>query len=110
MSTQIVFTSKNQITDKTQMNESNDFANIVECQREYFNTDATKSIDFRIHQLKKLKKLIRKYEDQILEALNIMVSPVNGLTPWRALVAGFLITRILNMPGHENISGPDFCK
>lgn len=69
MSTQIVFTSKNQLADKTQMNESSDFVNIVECQREYFNTDATKSIDFRIHQLKKLKKLIRKYEDQILEAL-----------------------------------------
>lgn len=37
--------------------------------KKFFNTQATKSIDFRIEQLKKLKSGIKKYEDQILDAL-----------------------------------------
>lgn len=36
---------------------------------EFFYTQTTKNIDFRIEQLKKLKSGIKKYEDQILDAL-----------------------------------------
>ena len=35
-------------------------------------------------------------------ALNMVASPVNGLMPLRALVAGFLITRHFNKPGNVN--------
>lgn len=42
---------------------------IVEKQREFFHTDQTKDITFRIRQLKKLKYAIRQKEDRILEAL-----------------------------------------
>lgn len=37
--------------------------------REYFFTGTTKSIDFRIKQLKKLRNSIKKYEKDILDAL-----------------------------------------
>ena len=39
-------------------------------------------------------------------ALNMVSSPVNGLMPLRAFVAGFLRTLILNRPGTLNIPGP----
>lgn len=51
------------------MREELNIPNIVQNQREYFNTDATKSVEFRIHQLKKMRTLIRQYEDKILAAL-----------------------------------------
>lgn len=43
---------------------------ILEKQRNYFNTQITKDIDFRIKQLKILKQGIKKYETQILDALH----------------------------------------
>lgn len=42
---------------------------IIEKQRAYFLTDVTKSYEFRILQLKKLKRLISQYQDEILQAL-----------------------------------------
>ena len=42
---------------------------IVLRQREYFLTNETKSIDFRLQQLKKLKQTIEKYSADIYEAL-----------------------------------------
>ncbi len=42
--------------------------NIIELQRNYFNTGATLGYDFRLNQLKRLKSIIRKYEPEILEA------------------------------------------
>lgn len=42
---------------------------LIEKQRHYFLTDATKSYDFRILQLKKLKTLITTHQDEILHAL-----------------------------------------
>ena len=42
---------------------------IVLRQREYFLTNETKSIDFRLKQLKKLKQSVEKYSDDIYEAL-----------------------------------------
>ncbi|MDY3121662.1 aldehyde dehydrogenase [Suipraeoptans intestinalis] len=49
--------------------ERNMVEKIVEKQREFFHTDQTKDIGFRIRQLKKLKDAIRQKEDRILEAL-----------------------------------------
>lgn len=40
-----------------------------ESQKEFFNTGETKNIDFRINNLKKLKNIIIKNEDNIIEAL-----------------------------------------
>ena len=39
-------------------------------QREYFLTNETLNIDFRIQQLTKLKEMVVSHEDEILEALN----------------------------------------
>ena len=42
---------------------------ILEKQREYFNTGATRNLDFRIEKLSVLKRSIKKNENQILKAL-----------------------------------------
>ena len=42
---------------------------ILEEHKEFFETQVTKSIDFRILQLNRLKKTVKKYEADILEAL-----------------------------------------
>lgn len=42
---------------------------LVQLQREYFNTDETKSYDHRIDALKKLRRSIRKHQDEIAKAL-----------------------------------------
>lgn len=44
--------------------------NIVLKQREYFLSGATLDVNFRIKQLKKLKKAVIKWEPQMIEALN----------------------------------------
>ena len=44
--------------------------NIIDKQRDYFETNATRDIDFRITQLKKFKKAIQENENNIYEALN----------------------------------------
>ena len=40
----------------------------VQAQRDFFNTGKTRSLDFRIEQLKRLEKAIKKYEKEILDA------------------------------------------
>ncbi len=42
---------------------------IVKKQRDYFNTNATKSIDFRKEQLRKLKRLLKDNEDDLNKAI-----------------------------------------
>lgn len=44
-------------------------ASTLKAQREYFATSATKSLDFRLQQLKKLKSAIASKQDEILEVL-----------------------------------------
>ena len=44
---------------------------IVEHQRKYFRSGETLSIDFRIRQLKKLKKMIVQNEAEMIKALNV---------------------------------------
>ncbi len=51
------------------MNTIESINNIVSQQREFFLTNETKSIDFRLKQLKKLKHAVEKYTDDIYDAL-----------------------------------------
>lgn len=69
MSSQVMIATNKIHMENTEEVEHFDFKKILYCQREYFESDATKSIEFRLAQLKKLKKLIRQHEDIILEAL-----------------------------------------
>lgn len=47
----------------------NEHIELAKNQRSFFETHATKTYDFRITQLKKLKKAIDTYENEIIEAL-----------------------------------------
>lgn len=51
------------------MNTIESINNIVERQREYFLTNETKSIDFRMKQLKKLKQSVEEHSEEIYDAL-----------------------------------------
>ncbi|WP_343342714.1 aldehyde dehydrogenase [Terrisporobacter petrolearius] len=46
------------------------YENILEGQRNYLSNLGTIDVDKRINNLKKLKKVIKKYEDEIIDALN----------------------------------------
>ena len=48
---------------------SNSVTQMVSRQRDFFLTNETKSIDFRLKQLKKLKQAVEKYSDDIYDAL-----------------------------------------
>jgi len=48
----------------------NKYENILEGQRSYLSHIGTIDVDKRINNLKKLKKVIKKYEDEIIDALN----------------------------------------
>lgn len=47
-----------------------DIGKVVQFQRHFFNSGKTLSVDFRIEQLKKLRKCIVDHEELILDALN----------------------------------------
>ena len=51
------------------MNTIESINNIVSQQRDFFLTNETKSIDFRLKQLKKLKSAVEKYSDELYDAL-----------------------------------------
>lgn len=55
----------------------NGISNILKKQRQFFNTDKTKDVDFRIAQLKALRIAIKKYESEILEALRLDLNKAN---------------------------------
>ncbi|HET8865919.1 MAG TPA: aldehyde dehydrogenase family protein, partial [Gracilimonas sp.] len=46
-----------------------DAANLLERQKTYFRSGATKSIEFRVHQLQTLKKLLQEHEEELNEAI-----------------------------------------
>jgi aldehyde dehydrogenase (NAD+) len=93
----------------------------LKLQRQYFNSNATKSIDFRIAQLKKLKDIIDANESLLIEAihkdygkqefetfiseLNIVHDEINdalgNLKKWSQLKPA--ATNILNSPGKSYI-------
>lgn len=45
-------------------------ADVVKKQRDYFNTHTTKSLEFRVNQLKRLKEAMSAYEGKLIEALH----------------------------------------
>lgn len=51
-------------------NKEIELKSIVEKQRKFFNTNTTKSIEFRISMLQKLENVIKENEKQILSSLN----------------------------------------
>lgn len=65
MTTNISEIQKERITNTTPQKINRIFS----AQQEYFFTHETRSVAFRLTQLKKLKKLVKKYEEQILTAL-----------------------------------------
>lgn len=46
-----------------------DIPQLIRNQRQYFNTNETKPISFRITQLKKLKQVMQSYEKEMIEAI-----------------------------------------
>lgn len=48
-----------------------DIHNLVEKQRQFFNTGITLDVRYRIEQLKKLKKMLKDNQEKIIEALHI---------------------------------------
>lgn len=69
MSTQIVIASKNNPLKTSEPVYMDEIDNIVASQKEYFNSEVTRPVEFRIHQLKSLRKLIRQHEQILLDAL-----------------------------------------
>ena len=57
----------NSVTDITAFEA--EVQQLVQNQRSYFNSNATRSIDFRLKQLKKLKSLLLQHEDEMHEAI-----------------------------------------
>ena len=43
--------------------------NLLEKQRDYYNSGATISVKFRLEQLKKLYSVVKKYQNEINDAL-----------------------------------------
>lgn len=70
--------------------------NILDRQKEFFNTNKTKSIDFRIDNLRKLKALIKENEYKILQALysDLGKSEAEGFMTEIAMVYGELNTAL----------------
>ncbi len=49
---------------------STDVSQTIDAMRRYYNSGETRSVSFRIEQLRKLKSMIRSHEDEIIHALN----------------------------------------
>jgi hypothetical protein len=56
--------------------------NLVKRQREYFNTNVKKPVDFRMQQLQKLYDLIKKNEDLLQDVLLPMIFLNSGISEW----------------------------
>lgn len=54
----------------TKTNTASSIANTIQLQRDFFESGATRNIDFRIEQLQKFKKALQDNEDNIYAALN----------------------------------------
>ena len=51
------------------MDNSKELKSIIKNQRKFFNTNATKSVEYRLRMLQRLKKIINANEEKILSAL-----------------------------------------
>ena len=47
-----------------------DIKNIIEKQRQFYATGKTKALDYRIEQLKLLRKQVRRYEEELIDGLS----------------------------------------
>lgn len=57
------------MADNSQIWSKNEILSLVQKQKTFFQTGQTLALSFRVNQLKKLQKVIRQYEDEILSAL-----------------------------------------
>ena len=51
------------------MDNGKELKSVIKNQRNFFNTNATKSVEYRIRMLQRLKKIIVANEEKILSAL-----------------------------------------
>ena len=51
------------------MDTGKELKNIIKSQRDFFNTNITKSVEYRLQMLQRLKKIINANEEKILSAL-----------------------------------------
>ena len=51
------------------MDTGKELKNIIKNQRDFFNTNTTKSVEYRLQMLQRLKKIINANEEKILSAL-----------------------------------------
>ena len=51
------------------MDTGKELKNIIKSQRDFFNTNTTKSVEYRLQMLQRLKKIINANEEKILSAL-----------------------------------------
>jgi len=86
----------NQIMQETQKNI---ILEIFESQKAYFASHETKSVSFRIEQLKKLKKCIKENQTKIEEALwkDLHKSPEEAYLTEISIVLGEIDNHILNL-------------
>src|SRR5258708_19873518 len=53
----------------TTLKDRSDMLTLVEAQRAYFNSNATKSVTFRVQQLKRLRSILKANESPISKAI-----------------------------------------
>ena len=51
------------------MDTGKELKNIIKNQRDFFNTNTTKSVEYRLQMLQRLKKIINANEEKILSVL-----------------------------------------
>ena len=51
------------------MDTGKELKNIIKNQRDFFNTNTTKSVEYRLQMLQRLKKIINANEEKILSAI-----------------------------------------
>jgi len=51
------------------MDNNKELKSIIKNQRNFFNTNATKSVEYRLRMLQRLKKIISDNEDKIISVL-----------------------------------------
>jgi len=83
----------------------------IQIKRELFNANVTKSVKFRIHQLKKLKQAIMENEDKILEAvrLDLNKSAFEGFTSEIGMVyeeINYMIKNVDKLSRMKRVSSP----
>jgi aldehyde dehydrogenase (NAD+) len=76
------------------------YQQVIRQQRDFFNTNQTRRIDFRIQQLKKLKSVLRSHESALIDAIykDFRKSKFEALTNELALVYMAIDESIRNLP------------